>query len=144
MARCCIIFPCEKSLTVDDFLFLAYFNEMHEIALTTSLLEIAEQEMRLHGASRLTVLRVRYGILSNVVPDAMRMSFAALTANTPHASARLELVEEVLSLRCRACDHIFAASDRESVFLPCPACSTLGGYAVEKGEGVFLDHLEAE
>lgn len=117
---------------------------MHEIALTTSILEIAEQEMRKHGASRLTVLRVRYGTLSNVVPDSMRMAFEALTTNTPHAAARLDLIEEVLGLRCRACDHTFEASDKEAVFLPCPACATLGGYTVEKGEGVFLDHLEAE
>lgn len=117
---------------------------MHEISLMTSVMDIAEQELRAHGASRLTLVRVRFGVLSHVEPEAMRMAFAALTAGGPHEGARLELEEEALELRCRACGHVFSSSDRDALLSPCPACAAVRGFAVESGEGLFLDHLEAE
>ena len=109
-----------------------------------SVLDVAEQEMRTHGAARLKKIRVRHGILANVVPEAMHMAFTALTAEGPHQGAILDLEEEALELRCRACGHICSSRSREALFLPCPACGAIHGYDVERGEGIFLDHLEAE
>ncbi len=116
---------------------------MHEISLVQSLLEIAEQELLAHGASRLRLVRVRYGALDRVEPEAMRMGFEALTLGTPHEGARLELVEDPLLLRCQSCQHLFTPPGN-ALFLPCPSCGDLGACRVESGEGIFLDHLEAE
>ncbi len=117
---------------------------MHEFSLVAGIMNIVEEELRAHGARRLTLARVRYGALANVVPEAMRMAFEAATTGTPHEGARLELVEEPLRVRCAACGHVFSPPDHQALFLPCPACAEQFGLSVEAGEGLFLDHLEAE
>ena len=117
---------------------------MHEFSLVAGIMNIVEEELRAHGARRLTLARGRYGALANVVPEAMRMAFEAATTGTPHEGARLELIEEPLRVRCAACGHVFSPPDRQALFLPCPACAEQFGLSVEAGEGLFLDHLEAE
>ena len=117
---------------------------MHEFSLMTSVMDIARQELERHGASRLTLLRIRYGELDQVLPDAMRMAFEAMTAGTPHEGARLELVEEPLELRCSLCGHEFHPDGRAALYAPCPACGDTVPFRVVRGEGIFLDHLEAQ
>lgn len=117
---------------------------MHEFSLIASIMDIVDEELRAHGAQRLTLARVRCGALTGVEPGAMRMAFEAATAGTPHAGARLELVEEPVRVRCATCGHVFYPRDRQTLFLPCPACHESFGLTVEAGEGLFLDHLEAE
>ncbi len=92
---------------------------MHEFSLVAGIMNIVEEELRAHGARRLTLARVRYGALANVVPEAMRMAFEAATTGTPHEGARLELIEEPLRVRCAACGHVFSPPDRQALFLPC-------------------------
>ena len=121
-----------------------YHLIMHEFSLMASVLDIAAEEMERHGASRLTLLRLRYGELDHVQPDSMRMAFEAMTGGTPSEGARLELVEEPLLLRCPLCRNTFQPSSREAMFAPCPSCGEPASYSVEKGEGIILEHLEAE
>lgn len=117
---------------------------MHELSLMAGVMDIALEEMRKHGASRLISVRVRYGALSNVVPEAMRMAFEGMIAGTEHAGARMELVEEGVLVRCHACGDAFTPPDRRALFGLCPSCGELASYKVEQGEGLWLDHLEAE
>ena len=117
---------------------------MHELSLMASVMDIAREEMSRHGAKRLTLLRIRHGVLDQVQPDAMRMAFEAMTAGTADEGARLELVEEPLRLSCCMCGHEFSPGDRSALYAPCPACGETVPFSVIGGEGIFLDHLEAE
>jgi hydrogenase nickel incorporation protein HypA/HybF len=117
---------------------------MHELSLMASVMDIAQQELERHGASRLTLLRLRYGALDQVQESAMRFAFNAMTAGTAHEGAVLELIEERLELRCPLCEHTFSPSHRDALYMPCPFCHEQTPFAVCKGEGLFLDHLEAE
>ena len=62
---------------------------MHEISLMSDIMRIATEELVRHGGRRLTLVRVRYGVLNQIVPDAMRMAFDAFIAGTPHEGANL-------------------------------------------------------
>ena len=117
---------------------------MHELSLMASVMDIAQEELARHGAHRLTLLRIRHGVLDQVQPDAMRMAFEAMTAGTPHEGATLELVEEALRLRCCMCGHEFTPGSKDALYAPCPACGETVPFHVTGGEGIFLDHLEAE
>ena len=44
---------------------------MHEMSVVTSLLSIVREEMEKHDVHRLLLVRVRYGALSNIVPEAL-------------------------------------------------------------------------
>lgn len=117
---------------------------MHEFSLMASVMDITQEELTRHHASRLTLLRIRHGVLDQVQPEAMRMAFEAMTAGTPHEGARLELVEEPLRLCCSLCGHEFTPASREAMYAPCPACGETAPFRITGGEGIFLDHLEAE
>ena len=117
---------------------------MHELSLMASVMDIAREELSRHGASRLLLLRIRYGVLDQVQPDAMRMAFDSFVAGTAHEGACLELVEEPLQLGCRSCGEKFEAESREALFRPCPSCGRFAGFECLTGDGIFLDHLEAE
>ncbi len=117
---------------------------MHEFSLMTGIMDIALEEMRKHGATRLRSVRVRYGALSQVMPEAMRMAFEGMIAGSVHAGASLDLVEEPILARCHACAQSFTPPDRRALFGLCPLCGELAAYKVERGEGLWLDHLEAD
>ena len=119
-------------------------KNMHELSLMASVMDISREELSRHGASRLLLLRIRYGVLDQVQPDAMHMAFEAMTAGTPHEGAKLELVEEPLGLRCSLCGHSFQPEDRNALYAPCPSCGETAPFVLTGGEGIFLDHLEAE
>lgn len=124
--------------------FLGYKAFMHEFSLMAGILDIARQELEKHGAARLNLLRVRFGELDQVLPGALRMAFDAMTAGTAWEGAKLEMEEEPLLLRCPLCGHEFRPKERSSLYAPCPACGDVTAFTVLKGEGVFLDHLEAD
>ncbi|MGN1038531.1 MAG: hydrogenase maturation nickel metallochaperone HypA [Mailhella sp.] len=117
---------------------------MHELSLMASVMDIAGEELARHGAMRLLLLRIRCGVLDQIQPDAMRMAFEAMTAGTIHEQARLEIVEEPLRLRCCMCGNTFSPKDRNAMYAPCPLCGETVPFSVVGGEGIFLDHLEAE
>lgn len=116
---------------------------MHELSLMASVMDIVREELSRHGATRLLLMRIRYGALDQVQPDAMRMAFEVMTAKTPHEGAKLELVEDALILCCRLCSHTFRPKEKNALFMPCPACGKYAPFDIKGGEGIFLDHLEA-
>ncbi len=124
--------------------FFRYHAPMHEFSLMASVMDMVSEELARHSAHRLTLLRLRYGELDSIQPDSMRLAFEAMTTGTPHEGAVLELKEEPLMLRCALCGTTFHPGNRAGMFSPCPSCHEQSAFRVEKGEGIFLDHLEAE
>jgi hydrogenase nickel incorporation protein HypA/HybF len=117
---------------------------MHEMSIVTSLLSLVAEELTKRQLQKLHVVRVRYGVLANIVPEAMSFAFEALTQGSPFEGARLELEAEPVVLRC-ACGASFnPAQKRELLFIPCPACGETQGHTVEKGRELYLQHIEAE
>ena len=117
---------------------------MHEMSIVTSLLSLVQEELSKRQLHQLRVVRVRHGMLANIVPEAMSFAFEALTQGTAFEGARLELEEEPLVLRC-ACGASFSPVQKQEVlFAPCPECGAILGHAVEKGRELYLQHIEAE
>lgn len=117
---------------------------MHEVSLMTNVLELVAQEMEKHKVSRLRSITVRYGILSNIVAESMLFAFEVLTKDSEFFGAKLNLIQEDLELKCRHCSHVFTTGRKDYFFIPCPHCHEEGSFEVMKGEGIFLDRIEAE
>ena len=111
---------------------------------TTSLLSIVREEMEKHDVHRLLLVRVRYGALSNIVPEALSFAFEALTAGTDFEGAVLETEEVPITLKCSQCGHTFPAVKGEHFFAPCPACGEQYGHSMETGRELYVQHIEAE
>ena len=106
-------------------------------------MEIVREELARHGATKLILVRVRFGPLSNVVPEALDMAFTSLTAGTEYESARLEMLEEPLILTCGECGKDFEAADPVP-YADCPFCKCNFLHTIKSGKELYLDHLEAE
>ena len=117
---------------------------MHEMSIASSLLTIVQEEMKKHGVSRLLLVRVRCGALTNIVPEALSFAFEALTMGTPFEGAVLEMEEVPLTLRCSKCGAVFTPSPEEQFFAACPACGSEAGHHVESGKEFYIENIEAE
>lgn len=117
---------------------------MHEVSLMTNVLELVAQEMEKHKVKTLRSITVRYGVLSNIVADSMQFAFEVLTKDSEFAGAVLHLIKEDVELKCRLCSHVFKTDRKDYFYIPCPNCHEEGSFEVVKGEGIFLDRIEAE
>ena len=117
---------------------------MHEMSIVTSLISLIDEEMVKAEATRLISVRMKYGALSNVVPESLETAFEILTVGTALEGARLDLVEELPVLACGSCGKNYSPPDKKNLFMPCPACGNASGNDVLSGKGVYLDQMEVE
>jgi hydrogenase nickel incorporation protein HypA/HybF len=93
---------------------------MHELSIAQSLIEAATEAITEHGGGRATRIEIRIGLLSGVVPQALRFSFDLAAADTPCDGAQLEIETIPVTVLCSHCD---AAQTLTDVFrFCCPAC----------------------
>ncbi len=92
---------------------------MHELSLIQSLLEMVEELGAEKGFQRVGVLRLSFGRLSCVDPQALRFAFDVEAPGTGAAGA--ELVFDILPgvLYCFACEEERTMTSHE---LQCPVC----------------------
>jgi hydrogenase nickel incorporation protein HypA/HybF len=108
------------------------------MALTESIVEIAVEEARKHGARRVTRVFLDIGALSHVEPEALRFCFEAVAAGTIAEGGRLEIERVPGAGWCLDCERSVALAER---FGACPQC---GRYRVEMTAGDELRIREME
>ena len=111
---------------------------MHEVGLMQTALDMALEHMRNAGAGHIHLVRLRVGALSGVVPDALRMAFAAAIPGTVAAGAELIVEEVSVRCRCEGCGHEYCPED--VVFL-CSNCGAINS-CIEAGRELELASLE--
>lgn len=124
--------------------FFHYLQAMHEMSLAASLINIITDELDKAGKNKLLKVTLRYGSLSNVLPEALSTAFELLIAGTALANAEIALLEEPAELACSACGEKFRPKDRRDLFAPCPACGRELGHRVVSGKGLYIESLEVE
>ena len=92
---------------------------MHELSIMEGALNMALEQARQHGASRVHVIRLRIGALSGVVPEALQFAFEALAPGTAAEGAKLEIEHVPARFWCPGCSREFKADD---MFAECPEC----------------------
>lgn len=113
---------------------------MHELSLTQSLIEIAEEHARRENANVITSLTMEIGALSGVVPEAVEFAFEACSKGTLADGAVLEILRVPALGRCQQCRN---ECEMESLLTDCPVC---GSYALDilKGQEMALTEMEID
>ena len=111
---------------------------MHELSVMTSALEIALEQTRRQGASRIHSITLRIGELSGVVPEALTFAFEAVTAGTPAEGALLVVEAVPVLCHCSRCGEEFHPTD---VIYQCPSCEHISA-DVRRGRELELASLE--
>ena len=113
---------------------------MHELSIMQSALNQAFREARLAGAARVHEIRLRIGVLSGVVPDALRFAFEAITPGTAAEGALLTIEEVPARFWCAACRREFVSAN---FFAECPDCGAPSG-ELRAGREMELCSMEVD
>ena len=81
---------------------------MHELAIAESVVAMVLERT---DGRRVSVVRLRIGRLTAVVPEALSFCFELATAGTPLEGAVLEVTEESGRAHCRSCGADFSLED---------------------------------
>lgn len=105
---------------------------MHEVGIMREVLAVAESTARESGCAAISVIVLRVGAFSGVVPEALEFAFEALHPEHPMmAGARLEIRWVPGAAFCQQCQQEFAVAD--PVF-ECPKCGRFSGQLVRGRE----------
>lgn len=93
---------------------------MHELALAQELIVILDQNVAEYGLVEVNQITIQVGILSNVIPEALRFCFQASVQGTIYEKAELILEEVPVRARCQVCGKEYLSEELPFV---CPICS---------------------
>ncbi|MGQ9663024.1 MAG: hydrogenase maturation nickel metallochaperone HypA/HybF [Kiritimatiellia bacterium] len=113
---------------------------MHELSIAHALVEQVSNIVRTKGGRRAVLVRVRLGVFSGVVREALETAFPFAAEGTPVEGASLEVEEVSVRIKCRTCD---AISEPDFPLLVCKCC---GSNDVEliTGQELVLASVELE
>lgn len=113
---------------------------MHELAVTESILSIAEKYARQSGAQRVTNLYLVIGRLSSIIDDSVQFYWEMISQGTLCEGSKLHFERIPAQLICLDCDGEYTLN---SELTPCPTCGS-PKVKVTSGDQFFLESIEIE
>lgn len=113
---------------------------MHELAITESLLDIAQKHAKQADASRVTDIYLVIGRFSSFVDDSIQFYWDILSENTICQGAQLHFERLPARLVCLDCGKDFELADQLE---PCPNCGSMRVNVIQ-GEEFFMESISVE
>jgi len=112
---------------------------VHELSVCESLLRVIKENLPSPDC-RVTVVRLRIGRLSTIVPDVMRSAFGIAATDTQAEGAELEIEEVPIRVLCSDC------GSRTEMDSPPLICNSCGGTNVtlETGDDLLIESFDVE
>lgn len=118
-----------------------YYNkQMHELAVTESVLDIASKHAEEAHAKKVTDLYLVIGRLSSIVDDCVQFYWDIISKDTICEGSQLHFKRIPARLVCTECDHQYLL---ENDLMPCPNCGS-ARVRVLSGDEFNLDSIEIE
>jgi hydrogenase nickel incorporation protein HypA/HybF len=114
---------------------------MHEGVYTDQIAQAVLDALKAHPGAKVKKVQVKVGEMLHLMPDAVRMHFAAITQGGPLQGVQLDLIEVHVKVRCRACGHEGEPHDHHAL-----ACEKCSGRELEvlAGRGVAVESIDLE
>ncbi|MFZ9737971.1 MAG: hydrogenase maturation nickel metallochaperone HypA [Prochlorotrichaceae cyanobacterium] len=112
---------------------------MHEISIMKETLDLAIATAQAHSAQRIDHLTLKIGLLSGVVPEALRFAFDVVVQGTIAEGATLEIELIPIQCHCTPCNQPFEPED--DYLYECPSCHQFS-HRVLRGRELQLASLE--
>lgn len=113
---------------------------MHELSVAQALVEQVENIVREQHANNATLIRVRIGALSGVVPELLTTAFSLAAAGSAAEHAEMEIVDAPIRVRCQTCG---AETEAKANRLLCGACGDWHTQVIS-GDDLILESVELE
>lgn len=113
---------------------------MHEFGITQEILRAVLEASEAAGATRVNVVHVTVGDLTEVVPDALQFAWEALIPGTLAEGAGLEVAETLGRSMCLQCSTEFEHDRYDRV------CTSCGSFAtrVLSGDELRIDDIDVD
>lgn len=115
---------------------------MHEMAITSNIVDIVLDYARENDALRVEQVSLRIGALRDVVDDLMQGCFRHLARGTVAEGARLTITRVPLRARCSECHLVFPADVHNAATLTCPDCGSRD-LRIHSGKEFLIEDIEA-
>lgn len=113
---------------------------MHELAVTESILEIANRHAAAANATKITDIYVTLGQLSSIVDDSVQFYWDIISQATIAEGAVLHFNRVRARMRCDDCGAEFEMLDQ---LAPCPECASIHLKLIA-GDEFWLESIEIE
>jgi hydrogenase nickel incorporation protein HypA/HybF len=114
---------------------------MHELSIIQSVVSTVTEAMATHPDVRICTVRLKVGVLSGVVENALQFVYDVATEGTMLAGSRLEVVHEPVKIFCSQCGEIRELVGVQS--FRCPVCGT-PSYDIRQGRELEVESVEIE
>jgi hydrogenase nickel incorporation protein HypA/HybF len=94
---------------------------MHELSVAQNIVEIIRQGIPEPGWKQVVAVRVKIGAVAGIVPDSLKFSFQAITAESALCNARLITEHIPFRVHCRTCN---VTTENEDGFAMCNECES--------------------
>ncbi len=114
---------------------------MHEASIALGVLDIAAENCRKAGYSKVESIRLRIGRASGIMTDALLFAFEALKIDTIAAEAVVIIDEIPVGGVCDSCGKNFSAAGGEKYVLCCPECGS-ASFKINAGRELEIVDME--
>ncbi len=94
---------------------------MHEMSIAMNVVEIATDQARNNGASRINQIVLEVGTLAGIMIDSLEFCFESACKGTMAEDAELRIEQREARGRCQDCDSEF---EMETFLAICPNCES--------------------
>lgn len=116
---------------------------MHELALTRSVVQTANEEAAKAGATKVRAIYLTIGYARDIVDELFEGCFEFLSRDTACAGAELVIERVPLMVRCRACDLVYHIDVHNEATWACPRCGKRD-YVLSSGMEFQISKIEVE
>lgn len=113
---------------------------MHELAVTQSILEIANRHASEAGATKIADIYIKIGRLSSIVDDSVQFYWDIISQATLAEGATLHFQRVPARMHCTECGLDF---EMQEELAPCPNCKSLK-LKVVSGDEFWLESIAIE
>lgn len=113
---------------------------MHEAAIAKEICTIVLAEAKKHKKKKVKAIKLLFGELTSVVPEAMKFAMASMTQGTIMEGCSVSIKMKKVKVQCSECGKKYAVKDL--IFL-CPACKGIKHVTIT-GKELSVESIEME
>jgi hydrogenase nickel incorporation protein HypA/HybF len=113
---------------------------MHELAIAGEIKDIVLAKLKEHKLSKVTGIKLVFGEMTSVVPEAIRFAFASISEKTPMSGAKIRIKMIRSKALCNSCGKNFRIKDLAYI---CPECSS-ADIKITAGREMIVQTIDME
>ncbi len=114
---------------------------MHEMGIVQSMMEIVEEQARIHNAKKIVKISLEFGVLTAVLPDAIRFAFDILCKGGVAENAELDIKIIPIKAYCMDCGKMHVMEEYQPF---CPSCDSSALQIIEGRAEMRIASLEVD